>query len=179
MRWLAIGVVAIGVASGLWFAVGSSQDTPEIVGETPDTLASGQAPIETKPTPMLMPTPEEPVTPPPDYHIERSGRLSLDVSSLPADGVVTFGLALDEDALGGGQDPLPAVVVSASDGRRLELSATPAGGAQSGARLEIDSAWFEPGLYMIQIRTKEKTALPLLRYVLEVKAAVAPPAPDE
>ena len=179
-RWLAIGLVAIGVVTGLWFAVGASQNTPQVMGEAPDTPASGQGAIETWPT--LIPTPAESITPPPDYHIEQGGRLSLSATSLPAGGVVTLGLALDKEALGGGQHPLPAVVVSASDGRRLELRATPVAGLQSSARLEVDSAWLKPGLYMIQIRTAEKTAFPLSRYVLEVgadDAAQARPAHPE
>ncbi len=167
-RSLVIGLVAIGVVSGLWFAMDSSRDTPEAIGEAPDTLASGQGAIETRPTVTL--TPEEPITPPADYHIEAGGRLSLSVTSLPAGGVVTLGLALGKEALGGGQDSLPVVVVSASDGRRLELLTTPVAGLQGSARLEVDATWLRPGLYMIQIRTAEKTAFPLSRYVLEVGA---------
>ncbi len=176
-RWLMMGLVAIVVLSGVWLAVGSPRDTPstsdtsdtkEVMGEASDALTS--RPRATQMTPTL----NEPITRAPDYYIEKGGRLSLDAASLPDDGVVTFGLALDEEALGGGQDPLSAIVVSAGDGRRLELSATPVGGSRSGVRLEVDSAWFEPGLYMIQIRTAEKTALPLVRYVLEVRADLAP-----
>ena len=172
-RRLAIGLVAIGVVGGFWLAVGSQQDTPEAMGEAQEPPASGQGAADARP--RLVPTPEEPITQPADHHIEpadyrieKGGRLSLSRTSLPADGVVTLGLALDKKALGDGQDPLRAVVVSASDGRRLELSATPVHGPQSSARLEIDSTWLEPGLYMIQIRTAEKIALPLSRYVLEV-----------
>ncbi len=174
-RWLAIGLVAIGVATGLWLALAPSQDASEVMGEASDPPASEQKAVETKPT--LAPAPDEPITPLPDYHIEEGGRLSLNAMSLPAGGVVTLGLALGKEALGGGKDPLSAVVVSASDGRRLELSATPVAGLQSSVRLEVDSTWFKPGLYMIQIRTAEKTALPLRRYVLEVRGALAPPAP--
>ena len=181
MRWLAIGLVAIAVASGVWLAVGSSRDRTEVrdevMGDAPGASASGQGAVET--TPTATPTPEEPIAPPADHYIDDSGRLSLSAASLPARGAVTFGLALDEKALGTGQDPLATVVVSTGDGRRLELSATPVAGLRSGVRLEVDAAWLEPGLYMIQIRTAEKTALPLRRYVLEVRAAPAPQASKE
>jgi hypothetical protein len=174
-RWLAIGLIASGLAAGLWLAVGSSQDTRELMDEAaPTALAPGQGAIETRPPPTLEPSPEVPIAPPPDYHIEEGGRLSLDAVSVRGRGVVTLGLALEKEALGGGKNPLSAVVVSAADGRRLELSATPEAGLESGVRLEVDSSWLEPGLYMIQIRTAEKTALPLRRFVLEVRPAVAP-----
>ena len=132
-RWLAMGLVAIGVAGAVWLAVGSSHDTPEVMREARATPAAGQGAIETKS--LLRPSPDEPITPPPDHHIEESGRLSLDAMSLPAGGVVTLGLALDKKALDG-ERALSAIVVSAGDGRRLELSATPGAGLKSGVRLE-------------------------------------------
>jgi hypothetical protein len=176
-RLLLVGVVAVGVAIAVWVAVPSSRDTTEVVRETPAKPAPGQPPIETETERTA--TPEEPPSTVPDYRIEQGGRLSLDARSLPAAGVVTLGLALDEDALGGGQDPLPAVIVSASDGRRLELLANPAPGSEGGVALGVDSAWLQPGSYMIQIRTAEKTALPLRRYVLEVRAAIGGLTPND
>jgi hypothetical protein len=172
-RWLAIVLVAIGVAGGVWLAMGSSQGAGEPTGAAPGQPESVQGAIET--TATLAPRREEPA----DYRIDEGGRLSLEATSLPAGGAVTLGLALDEKALGAGEDPLPVVVVSASDGRRLELSATPVAGRRSGVRLDIDAAWLRPGLYMIQVRTAEKTPLPLRRYVLEVSAALAPQTLEE
>jgi hypothetical protein len=173
-RWVAIGFVAIGIASGLWLAVSLSQETPKDMREVADTTASVQQEGETRSEPTSPPAPQEPIVSPPDYQIEEGGRLSLNALSLPTAGVITFGLALDREALGTGRDPLSAVVISAGDERRLELSAEPVAGLRSSVRLEVDASWLRPGMYMIQIRTAEKTALPLRRYVLEVRAALGP-----
>jgi hypothetical protein len=176
----AIALVALGVAIGVWLALDSSRDLPE-TGGVP--LAASAPRAAEKESTTTMPGPGEPTSPPadlrpdfrPDFRIEEGGRLSLDAHSMPVSGVVRFGLALDREAVGAGQDPLPAVVVSADDGRRLELAAIPVAGSQSGVRLDLDAAWLEPGQYMIQLRTAEKVALPLRRYVIEVHA---PPAAE-
>jgi hypothetical protein len=166
-RWLTIGLVAIAVAGAVWLAVGSSRDGREGPDATAGAPTSGPQATETETA--LAPTQEAPAPAPADYHVEEGGRLSLDAASLPEGGAVTFALALDPKALGGGEAPLSTVIVSADDGRRLELRATPVAGPQGGARLTLDPAWLEPGLYMIQVRTAEKTPLPLRRYVLEVE----------
>jgi hypothetical protein len=176
----AIALVAFGVAIGVWLALDSSRDLPETGGAP---LAASAPRAAEKESTTTMPGPGEPTSSPadlrPDFRIEEGGRLSLDAHSMPVSGVVRFGLALDREALGAGQDPLPAVVVSAGDGRRLELAAIPVAGSQSGVRLDLDAAWLEPGLYMIQLRTAEKVALPLRRYVIEVHASPAAKTADE
>jgi hypothetical protein len=40
-------------------------------------------------------------------------------------------------------------------------------------RQDIDAAWLEPGQYLIQLRTAERVALPLRRYVIEIHASPA------
>jgi hypothetical protein len=175
-----VALVALGVAIGVWLALDSSRDLP-VTGGAP--LAASAPRAAEKESTTTMPGPGEPTSPPadlgPDFRIEEGGRLSLDAHSMPVSGVVRFGLALDREALGAGQDPLPAVVVSAHDGRRLELAAIPVAGLQSGVRLDLDAAWLEPGQYMIQLRTAEKVALPLRRYVIEVHAPPAAETGDE
>ena len=88
-RPLAIGLVTIGVVSGLWFAMdppqsnlealGEAPNTPALeqgaLGEAPNTPAPEQGAIEI-PSPVTL-TPEAPLTPPADHHIERGGRLSI------------------------------------------------------------------------------------------------------
>lgn len=169
MRPFAIAFGAVVIAVCVWLALSSLQDTADVTDELPIAPASPSAAIEAEP--QRARAPEAPVAAPVDYRIEEGTRLALDAASLPAGGVVTLGVALEAEALGGGDDPLSAVVVSADDGRRLELSATPVVGQQSGARLEVESAWLQPGLYMIQIRTAEKNPFPVRRYVVEVGAS--------
>jgi hypothetical protein len=168
-RWLAIGGVALAVAAGAWLGVTRSADDTQVMRESGG--AAAPAPAATEPEPV--PAHRARIDSPPDHHIAEGGRLSLGATSLPEDGVVMFGLALGKAALGEGGEPLSAVIVSASDGRRLELSATPVAGAlpgmESGVRLDVETTWLTPGLYMIQLRTREKSALAVRRYVLEVK----------
>jgi hypothetical protein len=80
--------------------------------------------------------------------------------------VATFGLPLADDARG--DEPLAARVVSL-EGRVLDLEVTPVAGEGGGVQLEIEADWLQPGRYMIQIKTREKSALQLRRFVLEVK----------
>lgn len=155
-RLLIASVVGLGVALGVWLAMGLSGESSDTGSEVPGALADDPGPPPDEPAPAT------------DYSIDEGGRLSLDASSLPDGESLTFGLALAAEARG--DEPLPAVVVSAEDGRRLELLAIPVAESESGLRLEVDADWLKPGRYMVQIKTTEKI-LPLRRYVIEVHGA--------
>ena len=77
-----------------------------------------------------------------------------------------LGLGLADDARG--SEPLPVRVVSV-DGRTLDLIAEPFQGEGTGVQLSIEADWLQPGSYMIQIKTVEKTPLALSRYVVTVE----------
>ena len=157
-RWLIVALSGIGLAIGVWLTLAATREAPD-AGEMTAAPAKEPSPRAADPTAS------DPL-PPPDYHIAERGRLHIGAGTLPKSEVLTLGLALAEDAHGG--EPLPVRVVSV-DGRRFDAIATPAAGTQRGLRVEIDSDWLKPGLYMIQVSTNERTPLGLRRYVLEIE----------
>ena len=141
-----------------------STPTVERVGELPIEQESSHVDSSTPPSdssPELV-GPLPPAAP--ANRITEGGRLSIDATSLRDGDVLALGLGLPEEAQG--EEPLSVRVVSV-DGRRLETTAVPAAGSESGLRLEIDPEWLAPGRYMIEVRTAEKTHFPIRRYVLE------------
>jgi hypothetical protein len=100
-----------------------------------------------------------------DYRFPESGRLRIDSGMLTSGRQVTFGLALSDEELGG--ESLDARVI-AVEGRAIDAVAVPLEGEAAGAGLALDADWLTPGTYLIQIRTKARTPLPLRRFVLEV-----------
>jgi hypothetical protein len=56
------------------------------------------------------------------------------------------------------------------DGRQLETEAVIVGNDRDAARLEFDAAFLSrSGRYLVEMKTKERTHLPLRRYVVEVR----------
>lgn len=101
-----------------------------------------------------------------DHSLAERGRLTIEASSLRKGEVLRLDLALADEAHT--DEPLAARVVS-SDGRVLDLSAVPVGGAGGGVQLAIDADWLQPGRYLIQLTTTEQSPFPLRRYVLEIQ----------
>jgi hypothetical protein len=56
-----------------------------------------------------------------------------------------------------------------AEGRVLELSAAVRGEAADVAEVEIEADWLEPGRFIIEIQTSERSHFPLRRYVIEVR----------
>lgn len=165
--WIAaLCVIVVGI--GAWWAWRPAPEVP--APRAPETKAQPQvAPIRIVDEQSAAPTPDgpPPPLPIPDYLIEERGRLSILAAYLPEKEVVSFALALPDEARG--EESLAAVIVSVSDKRRIEATATPNAGSGTGVRLEMEARWLTPGLYMIQLSTAEKTPLALRRYVLEIK----------
>lgn len=98
--------------------------------------------------------------------IASGGTLLLEAASFRADEPLVLHLLLPEPP--DGEDP-HAVRVLALDGRQLETRAPVLGGDRRGVALELDPAWLEPGRYIVELETTEKTHFPLRRYVVEVR----------
>jgi hypothetical protein len=94
------------------------------------------------------------------------GQLELDRRELPRSGPVPIALALAEPSANA--DPLPAHVFSTSDDRMIETKAR-LDEARSVATVEIDSGWLQPGTYLVQLKTTERSVLPLRRYMVVVR----------
>ncbi|MBW2294011.1 MAG: hypothetical protein JRG94_17115 [Deltaproteobacteria bacterium] len=167
---LIVAVCGIGLVIGAWFAMGPEWGTQDPGSKTidvppsdstpshSDVNSSSKGPGNTSDVPLELPAP--------DYHIAESGRLTIKAESLRGKEMLTLGLALADEARG--EAPL-AVRVVAVDGRVLDITAASIDGKGGGVRLTIEADWLRPGDYMIQIKTNEKTAFPLRRYVLEVQ----------
>lgn len=101
----------------------------------------------------------------PHYQLPESGRMTIEHSELPEGGEVTLALPLAANSMG--DTPLPVRVVSV-DGRVVDVVATQAFDDQPSVTVSLDPKWLTKGSYMIQLKTKEKSALALRRYVLIV-----------
>jgi hypothetical protein len=173
-RWLVVAVCGAGLAIVVLYARGPEQgsqreslDAAKKVAAVPanDLVPPPSADIVTANDPG--PSSDPPVDLPAPYHsIAESGRLSIDSESLREGEVLTIALALADDAHG---DEELAVRVVSLDGRTLDVTAMPMDGMGAGVQIAIDADWLQPGSYMIQVKTTEKTPLPLRRYVLEVR----------
>ena len=169
-RWRLIALCVVALAIGTWVAMGPLQGGEDAQGRVTSTSAADSIP----PDPGSHTSSTDPGTQSgglldraaPDYRIGESGRLAFEATSSGEGGVLAFGLALPEEA--GGAEPLAVRVVSV-DGRALDTTAARMNAAPGDVRIEIDTYWPRPGKYMIQIKTAEKVAFPLRRYVLEVR----------
>jgi len=178
-----LAVAGVVAALGIWLVWAQGSVTPET-----QTEKKGAA-LGSEPTAVRVTAPEDRTAPAsgsraasdvpltarvPAQRIPERGRLSIDADSLRDGDVLALGLALPDPARG--EEPR-TVRIASVDGRRLETTAAPAAGSGSGLRLEIDPEWLTPGLYMIEVRTAEKTHFPLRRYVLEVLPTTSKPEP--
>jgi len=164
-RLIIVALCGLGVAGGAWLALPLGNQAEDTKSKSANQLSDDRSPASNNPNLDGMPKKAAIAVPAPDYHIEEGGRLSIDAASLRSGDVLTLGLALAGAARG--NEPLPVVIASLADGRRLEAR-TSLVDDESGVRLRIDPDWLKPGRYMIQIKTAEHSALPLRRYVLEV-----------
>jgi hypothetical protein len=158
-RWRIVALCGVGLALGTWFAIEPRQTEHKPERE----LASNSTSAPSRPRSDGDRAPDRSA---PDYRIAESGRLRIDAASLGENGVLALGLGLAPGAAG--VEPLEARIAS-TDGRTFDTTAVRGDSADGDVRLEIDAAWLRPGSYMIQIKTAEKVAFPLRRYVLEVR----------
>jgi hypothetical protein len=98
--------------------------------------------------------------------IEPFGQLELDRRDFPSSRPIPIALRLAEPSADA--NPLPAQVFSMSDRRKLEMGAR-LDAARTVATIDIESGWLLPGTYLVQLRTTERSVLPLRRYVIVVR----------
>ena len=162
-HYILLALCGVIVIAGAWFAFGT-QERPEIGDDSAATQPDANARDSNTPSDSASadPTPESQT----DYRFPENARLSIDSTTLTPGEQVTFGLALSAEELGG---DLLDVRVASVDGRATDAVALPLVGDNAGAGVALENDWLKPGRYMIQIRTKAKVALPLRRFVLEVR----------
>lgn len=94
------------------------------------------------------------------------GQITLDRRDFPGSHPIRVSLALAEPSADA--NPVPAQVFSMADRRKLEMGAR-LDEARTIASIEIEPDWLQPGTYLVQLRTTERTVLPLRRYVIVVR----------
>lgn len=164
-RWLIGGLCGAALAVGLWIAMApvAPPDDLMLEGETTRVSDRGSGKTEASESARALVDPDLPRA---HHKISESGRLTIDSASFGDADELNLSLELAKDARG--DSPLSVRIVSV-DGRVLDTSAQARNNTDDSVQIGVDKNWLQPGRYMIQIKTAEKTALPLRRYVLEIK----------
>jgi hypothetical protein len=163
LRSAIIGVSVSAVALlAVWLIVGPFAD-PTDLNELPEpTIALPVAPVAEPPEPaMPLPAPDAAIT-------LTSGGISepLIAASFAPDALLNVDLALPISIPESG--PLWARVVAA--GREpLMLDGLVRGADRNTVRVEVPAGWLVPGDYLVEIKTPERTHLPLRRFAFSVK----------
>ena len=164
-RWLIGGLCGAALAVGLWIAIAPIAPPDDLMLEGQHGPASDRGSDETGvsgSTRALV----DPNLPRSNHKISESGRLTIDSASIGDVDELNLSLVLAKEARG--DTPLSVRIVSV-DGRVLDTSAHARDSADDSVQIGVDRNWLKPGRYMIQIKTTEKTALQLRRYVLEIE----------
>ncbi len=163
--WIGVVIALVAIAAiGFWLV---GQRDEALPGSATPEQSADATPSEPPGAGAPEPEPEPEAVKAPAVVIEDKGRLKVVLASLQEGEVAAVGLAMPDDARG--DAPLETRVIDATRERVIDLEAIPISGEGAGVRLEIDPEWLEPGQYLIQVRTAEKSHFPVRRYVLEVE----------
>jgi hypothetical protein len=104
---------------------------------------------------------------PADFSLLSGETLEISADALPAGRPVALRLQLGEPSANAAPRPGRILV----EGREpLELRAAIEGEDRLTARVEVEAGWMAtPGRYIVEIRTTERSHLPLRRYAIEVR----------
>ncbi len=159
--WIA-GIAGV-IAIGTWLALGGPQRAPDDSSALPDSTAPAVSPAAAV---------EQAATPPEltaksgQHRIAAGGRLAIDRADLENEAALAVDLELADDARGTGER---TVRVVSTDGRRIDLTATPLPGTGTGVHLNIDAGFLTPGRYLVEIDTVDDHPLKIRRYVVEIR----------
>jgi hypothetical protein len=164
LSWrIALGSAAVVLAVGLLLRSGLFSGDPERAADAEAQRAPPPA-AERPARPVREVTPARADSG--ALSIASSETLVVEAASLHAGEPLVVHLLLPEPPEG---DEPHAVRVLAPDGRLLETRAPVLGGDRRGVALALDPTWLEPGRYIVEVKTTEKTHFPLRRYVVEVR----------
>ena len=150
--------VALSLASGWALFGGGRAGAPAPQGPAP--IAAPEA-APAFPAPATRPP--EPVASP---SVAPSQTLELERASFPASGPVRVNLELPE--ISADAEPRPVRMVSQPDHRILELPGALDSG-RTAATIEVDPAYLQPGTYLVEMQTTERSHFPFRRYVIVVR----------
>jgi len=98
----------------------------------------------------------------------------VDAAQLARSGTLRLRLDLEHVPSDLGAIPGRLLRLDGSLGPRA-LEAVVAASGEQHASVELPADWLPPGRYLVELRTRERTHLPLRRYLVEVRAAGAEP----
>ncbi len=161
-RWLRWGLAFV---AGMLLAIGVGYALrPNAGGEAPP--AAPAPPTEPTLAPPAPPSPPAASSPGSSRPIEPGGTLQLERAAFPASGPVRVSLELPE--MSASSEPRPVRLVSQPDHRVLEVSGTLESG-RTAAAIEVDPGYLEPGTYLVELQTTERSHFPLRRYFIVVR----------
>jgi len=155
---LVVGAGIVLLAGGYWLVSGGSGGFAESPGA--GTPSATTASASQSPGGEAAPGVRRPA-----HMVEPGRKLRVAGANLTAGESLELGLSLP--VRHEGEEPLWARIVA--QGRDpYETEGVLAGGDGTFARLDVPPEWLVPGTYLIELKVREQTPLPLRRYVLEI-----------
>jgi hypothetical protein len=133
-----------------------------------EPAAAAPANPPTPPPSQATPAPAEPapVATSESHPVAAGATLQLDRAAFPKSGPVRVSLGLPETSADA--EPRPVRVVSQPDHRILELPGALDSG-RTAATIEMDADYLQPGTYLVEVQTTERSHFPLRRYFIIVR----------
>jgi hypothetical protein len=143
-------VLAMAAGSALWIADREPAPTRE--------AAAAEQAIAPAPVIATASSPSQPLPP--------SGTLELERAAFSASEPVRVSLGLAEPSAD--ESPRPVRLISQPDHRILEIEGA-LGAGRTAATIEVDPDYLQPGSYLVEVKTTERSHFPLRRYVIVVR----------
>jgi hypothetical protein len=160
LPWRAF-VVGVLLALGIGYALRPNAERTA----PPDVPAAPAPQAASEPTPAAPDVPAPPAatgTP----IAKAGGTLQLDRAAFPASGPVRVSLELPVTSAD--DSPRPVRLISQPDHRILEISGAVESG-RTAATIAVDSGYLQPGTYLVEMETTERSHFPLRRYFIIVR----------
>jgi hypothetical protein len=157
------GAAVVIIAVIALLALSDRSDTPSnpAADATEERAATSHAETE------LPPETAAAIELPTALHLELGEDREIAAADLPSGR--PFLLSLSVPIVTGGVDALPVRLI-AEDGRVLEVMGAVAKDGRERAAVPIEANWLNrPGRYIVEVKTTEKTHMPLRRYAIEVR----------
>ena len=98
--------------------------------------------------------------------LEAGSEVGVLLEELPRDRPARFAVFIPVPSTD--SEPRPVRLI-ASDSRTLKVWAPMVGAERMHATFEVHPGWLEPGRYIVEVKTTERTHFPLRRYVFNVR----------
>ncbi len=155
---IAFGVGLVVLFTVAYWSMPESAPPPEFDATTLEPTPIDEPEAASLPEEITATSPETPLPP--------TGRLVIDPEQLEAGLPLTVHLGLPEPSRN--EEPRPVRLISQPDNRILELEGRLSGDRTSAA-IAIDPAYLTPGVYLVEVRTTERSHFPLRRYGIVVR----------